>query len=261
MKIDHAAADWTPENCLAMARLAELAYEDHAVIEVQCKQWGFEIVKRLEDSLTDTQGFIVSHPDYSVLAFRGTEPGKLRDWLIDATVDQRLMTDLGNVHGGFRKAYRSVHDQIIDLALLWGGKPLFITGHSLGGALATLATYTLARPRAARIWLYTFGSPRVMDKDAAAQFNHWFGGRSFRMVNNSDPVARVPPRLSNYWHVDDAVVADADGLWNRGTSWWVRMLERVKGNWQEWLEEHELAITSDHKISEYVRVSELNVKA
>src|SRR4051794_13848909 len=100
---------------------------------------------------TDTQGFVgwsisEGHPfRFRVLAFRGTEPRQFVDWLVDAralqTRDETLFG--GRLHIGFHAALLSVWQDVCRIlasradAVNW---PLFVTGHSLGGALATLAS-------------------------------------------------------------------------------------------------------------------------
>ncbi|CAN0263726.1 unnamed protein product [Laminaria digitata] len=69
---------------------------------------------------------------------------------------------------------------------------VFVTGHSLGGALATLATLDHQRryPEA-KVTMYNFGSPRVGNRAFAKLYDR-FVGDSFRVVNNKDIVARLP---------------------------------------------------------------------
>jgi pimeloyl-ACP methyl ester carboxylesterase len=74
------------------------------------------------------------------------------------------------------------------LSLAHAVRPWF-TGHSLGGALATLAADRHGDSAA----VYTFGSPLVGDDAFAAGFNNRHEGRSFRYVNGDDLVTRVPP--------------------------------------------------------------------
>jgi len=82
-------------------------------------------------------------------------------------------------------------------------RPVWITGHSLGAALATLAAH---RYGAAQV-LYSFGSPLVGD----AEFRNRFRATHFRVVNNTDIVTRVPPEALGYRHVGDMISIDGTG--------------------------------------------------
>ena len=85
--------------------------------------------------------------------------------------------------------------------------PLYTTGHSLGGALATIATYRYA-PTA----LYTFGSPRVAGSKLAKFMNNKNESslHIYRFVNSTDIVPRVP--IWGFGHVGDVKYFN-----NRGT--------------------------------------------
>merc|ERR1712187_624360 len=72
---------------------------------------------------------------------------------------------------GFKNAYNEVHDEFVSNIREIGCKHISLTGHSLGGAIATMATLELranfgfhAAP------LYTFGAPRVGDSAFAHRF-------------------------------------------------------------------------------------------
>ena len=70
---------------------------------------------------------------------------------------------------------------------------LFITGHSLGAGLATLAAADLASQGAAHSpTTYTFGSPRVGDKQFASKYNALTAATSFRIANTCDLVTAIP---------------------------------------------------------------------
>lgn len=255
--LDPREKGWTAANCYAMALMAELAYSTDQAINEKCDIFGFKDVRHFSSETSDTQGFLASRPDVAVMAFRGTEPDKLLDWLVNVTFSRRLLLGLGNVHGGFRDSYRSVHEQLVSMSGLWSGRPLFITGHSRGGAEATLAMWSLTVP-AHGATLYTFGSPRLMDRDAAEAFDSQYQGRSWRMVNNSDGVVRVPTRLSGHWHIAAPIVADSEGAWCPGIGFWTKLLERIQGDWTAWIDGREVALLKDHRISEYVRIAKLN---
>jgi hypothetical protein len=87
---------------------------------------------------------------------------------------------------------------------------LYVTGHSLGGALATLAAYqTLVYEQSFQVTaLYTFGSPRTVQQPLAKAMNNKFEGRSHRVVNYIDVVPRLPPRIPiflDFRHINQLV--------------------------------------------------------
>lgn len=106
-----------------------------------------------------TQAILTASDDKAVLAFRGTESDDPTDLVIDALFLPEAWEAGGKVHTGFAKALEYVWSQILPhLQAL--NKPILFTGHSLGGALATLAASN-SRPQT----LYTYGSPRVGDSE------------------------------------------------------------------------------------------------
>jgi dienelactone hydrolase len=136
-----------------------------------------------------TQGFLAARDDdkMAVLAFRGTEKD-----IKDIKTDLKAITiEVGGskVHKGFYDSLQSIKPEI-QLAvdnLIQDGYSLFITGHSLGGALALVATkYILPDSPGA---CYTFGSPRV----ASSDFGDDIKTPIYRLVNAADIVPRVPP--------------------------------------------------------------------
>ena len=156
-------------------------------------------------NVAETQGFVCkriaeNEPPYLVLAFRGTEK-KVSDWLTDArcvpTVEGKT-----KVHTGFLEAFtthtdaerRTVEDVVTEILKRPEAKaengnslPLFITGHSLGGALALLATKRVAYDVNGAC--YTFGAPRVGNYE----YFRFIKTPVYRIVNSSDVVPRVPP--------------------------------------------------------------------
>jgi hypothetical protein len=108
----------------------------------------------------------------------------------------------GRVHKGFRQAYESVEADIEKSVAKLEGIPLYITGHSLGAALATLATQRLEQNHAIRDLIaacYTFGSPRVGN----TEFDREFKSVVYRVVNTTDIVTVIPLLLMGYIHIGD----------------------------------------------------------
>jgi len=140
----------------------------------------------------DTQAILVRDDNEKrlVLAFRGTEPKVIRD--IKADLDAKLESTGGGkrTHRGFTKAYLQVGPEIqarLSNGYL-GQYKLYITGHSLGGALACIAAKTLNHKGGISA-CYTFGSPRVGNKDWVAEIKP----PMYRIVNSSDAVPMMPP--------------------------------------------------------------------
>lgn len=172
--------------------------EGNHVLRSILKAGGFDLRGVLFDRATDTQGFVALHEggdgvDMAVVSFRGTQ--QTRDWITNLKLDKAPVNKpgkgpggpVGHVHSGFNGAFRGVEDQIRDCLRDLGSIPLYITGHSLGGALAVLATWYLSSDSLAAC--YTFGSPRVGDHGL---LNH-FRTPIYRIVNGADPVPWVPP--------------------------------------------------------------------
>ena len=142
---------------------------------------------------TETQGYAIAAGDYVLVAFRGTET--LRDWLRDFT-----MTGVdcpwagGQVHGGFLGGFLSVRDELDEfLDLQWEpGTPVFLCGHSLGGALATVAAAYVRTTRRADVVLYTYGAPRAGDRSFVATYASDPKFIAHRHVYHLDIVPRVP---------------------------------------------------------------------
>lgn len=86
---------------------------------------------------------------------------------------------------------------------------LIVTGHSLGGAVATLAAAHL-RAAGFPADLYTYGSPRV-GNDAFVRFVTNQPGGEFRVTHIDDPVPRLPPILVNFRHTSPEFWINAPG--------------------------------------------------
>jgi fermentation-respiration switch protein FrsA (DUF1100 family) len=121
----------------------------------------------------------------NVVAFRGTVPDCLADWLRDFDAVPVDDADLGWCHAGFRDGARAVFPAI--LAGTTG--PLVLTGHSLGGALAVLTAALLRAAGQPVAELVTFGAPRA----GGFRAQQLLDGVAIRQYRNAaDPVPDVP---------------------------------------------------------------------
>jgi predicted lipase len=177
----------------------------------------------LTDALPDYKvfGFIArSGPDV-VVAIRGTEG--LWEWLIDSLFIQipfpyvaagRTEQGFTGFYSTFRTGPGNTQARVVDAlrTLVADGsvQTLRITGHSLGGALATLLAIDVAANGGfASPTVYTFGSPRVGDKVFAGTYDSLVAN-SWRVANLNDLVPQVPPLLAGYVHVDAEVPINSD---------------------------------------------------
>ncbi|NBU16389.1 MAG: hypothetical protein EBS48_05130 [Actinobacteria bacterium] len=134
--------------------------------------------------------------DTTYVAFAGTETKD--DVKVDASVGDVQVPwtpAKARAHAGFSKAYQGLRDSVRDAvrdAVAGGGAKVVFTGHSLGGALATLAALDAALndPSAPEVQVYTFGAPHVGDGNFVELFDRRVP-TCVRVVNPFDPVPKL----------------------------------------------------------------------
>lgn len=154
---------------------------------------------------TDIEGFIALDPGKKqiVVAIRGSS--SLANWLTNILFGFSSCTDLTancKVHDGFQNAWKEISTATLAaVASAKAANPSYTivaTGHSLGAAVATIATAYL-RKAGYSVDLYTYGSPRV-GNDYFANFVSGQAGGEYRVTHIDDPVPRLPPILFGYRH-------------------------------------------------------------
>lgn len=241
-----AGSSYDHEIAYAMATLSAWSYADLETFKKKLKYYGLEAAKitplavRNEALLVDAGGYFVRSEcgRLGVLAFRGTMPTDVLDWMIDAETVWREMPH-GEVHSGFFNNVEVLWDDIIAVIRAATAEPkatsksakaprieaLYITGHSLGGAMAVItASRVLEEPDPAKTsWrellraVYTFGQPMVGDQTFADHYDPLFGQKLFRHVYRSDVVCALPPSiLKGYVHFGQEIYARSeDSVWDQ----------------------------------------------
>ena len=154
-----------------------------------------------------TRGFLAARNDAIILAFRGSDDAQ--DWAINFNV-KKIQDNGAHVHEGFVLALASVWDKIstpLRKMVEQKNRKIWVTGHSLGGALATLATRRLLNMGVGQIETHTFGQPRVGGIKLAKQITSTF----YRFAYVSDPVPVFPPERMRYVHTGTLKQIGADG--------------------------------------------------
>jgi len=185
-----------------MAKLAYIKFEENDLelkrLEYSLQSGWFNLIKTFNKN--GTQAFLAKNDEFSVLSFRGTQPDRWEDIRTDIKVLKERTID-GKVHAGFKEAYDDLRDEILEeFRANLGEMPLYITGHSLGAALATVATQELGEEFNDQIAAcYTFGSPRVGD----GKYEKSIKAPFYRIVNTTDIVTLVPYFFGTFVHVGD----------------------------------------------------------
>lgn len=139
-------------------------------------------------------GFIATKNETAYLVFRGTVTP--REWIFDANIKMQAyrLKNFGNVSDGFQNIYRRSRESFIkSLGNLSSDFPLFIGGHSLGGALSLLSLPDVIQSTHFKNpILYNFGCPRVGDAVFGRAYENLPEQQTFRVVNTSDLVTSIP---------------------------------------------------------------------
>lgn len=194
-----------------LARYSELAYARPEAVRAALPGAGITFFDR-----DHTQAYAIETDAEAVVAFRGTQvfaDPSLADMLSNLWFRRRSW-DPGRVHRGYREAVLDIAQEL-KRPLYSGRRPLYFTGHSMGGALATLAATLPPGPSAA----YSFGAPRVGDKAFARALTNLV-----RVVHGEDIAPRYPLPLG-YRHGGQVWHLGRDGALRQGLplGWHLRL--------------------------------------
>jgi hypothetical protein len=150
--------------------------------------------------------------DEILVGFRGTI-NKISQWVSDLEVGYTNWYGNGKVHIGFHKRFVEMYEPTVGMLkkarMILPTADIIISGHSMGGAVATLIASALKRNQPSSLHpstIITYGSPRVGNKDFVTYVNSQFGTNLIRVMNELDMVTDVPPTLLGYRHVGKLVM-------------------------------------------------------
>ena len=164
-----------------------------------------KLAKFINDETTDIQvGVTLCENKRRIcVVFRGSESSS--DWYYDLLIMKHKLSDDIKVHSGFYKQLtkNNVYDNIVsEVKKILDIHPdfsIYITGHSLGGALSTLFGYMLSNEIDNKITIVSFASPRVGNYEWKQAFEAKANLTHYRVTNNRDIVTAFP--LYRYHHV------------------------------------------------------------
>lgn len=237
------------QRALLFAELSMIAYLIPSETKEAANRLGFTETTYYNND--GSQAYSFANDNDIVIAFRGTEPNEWNDIKADMDAKKALAETVGHVHRGFKKEVDDLWPQLEEMLLSHKqnlSKKLWFTGHSLGGAMASICAgrCLLSHIDTHPEQVHTFGSPRVGTK---RYINH-AKVDYYRWVNNNDIVPRSPPAWLGYRHSGKEMYLDANGK--------LRELNRIERRADMWkglvsgFKRREIDYFSDHLIDRYV---------
>jgi triacylglycerol lipase len=230
------------------ARLSMLAYEEPKVMKRTARTYGFE-ARLIENG--NAEAYLLESESVVIVACRGTQPTQIKDIKTDleAWPKRSQHAPMGLVHFGFQKYVNKIWQEVSRVVMNSVEKDLYFTGHSLGGAMASImAIYCQANPILMDpVALYTYGSPRVGTGKFVKQ------GRPIyheRWVNNVDIVTSVPMALLGYRHFGQQMYINHYGNVRPVTA-----VQQLKDRWRglvKGLKAKKINYIINHDINRYV---------
>lgn len=254
-KLDGPINDLDPMlQSLLFAELSSICYYNEANVKPLVQQLGFTESQYYERD--GAQAYIFTGVIDTVVACRGTEPNEWNDIRADANATTALAETVGKVHSGFKQEVDDLWPEL-EKALVSNENTLWFTGHSLGGAMATIGAGRcfLSHIKSMPSGLFTYGSPRVGNKRYVnhVELNH------YRWVNNNDIVTRVPPAWLGYRHCGQEMYLDSDGML-RDIKGMRRFKDRLRGFFRG-IKRLKVDHFADHVIDNYIDYIHQNIES
>ena len=230
-----------------MAVLSGVAYREPEDANKTFEKYGFHNHRFIDKQ--GAQCYIIWNDTDAIICFRGTEPKETSDIKADLNAIQRQgLHNKGDVHGGFQGEINKVWDDLNFTVADIQDRKIHITGHSLGGAMATICAKRLQEEGIEPHCLYTYGSPRVGDKKwvSTLQVDH------YRFQNNNDVVCKVPFWLMGYRHHGKNVYIGFNGTICK-MNMWRRFIDSMSGRFRAWSKWQFFDGVYDHDIATYAK--------
>lgn len=232
-------------KALLFAELADVSYYSRAVSGELAHAMGFPETRFYE--MEGAQAYLFANEHDAIITCRGTEPHERADIETNLDAVMAVAESVGRVHRGFKAEVDRLWPRL-EQALISNTRPVWFTGHSLGGAMAAICagrcrlSFIQSNPRA----VFTFGSPRIGNR---RYVNH-VRLEYYRFVNNNDIVPHFPPAWCGYRHSGKQVYIDSEGRISRVVGWH-QSKDRWRGFWRG-LRRWQLDHFADHAIGNYI---------
>jgi triacylglycerol lipase len=225
-------------DALVCAQVSDAVYSGQGPVDEILGPIGFGASTwvDVETPTKDVNLFVASSAVMNLICFRGTKI--YQDWMSDLQSTPVRFEwvfsggpNIGEVHTGFGNRLSDGLDAMRSvLAGLGLDKPLIITGHSLGGALAAMlgACFTVYEPILRPVSaVYTFGQPRIGLHDFCGTYDRILKGKLVRFINNTDVVPQVPFTGWDYADEGKIIHFDESGIAQSEVAQWSSFFSRT----------------------------------
>ncbi len=229
--IDTKSEGFSIYNAYSLGVISHFLYESKEQVKSLSKKWGYELYIKQSDYF---QSLIMADKEKIIVAFRGTFHdinwlSNINAFTSDITVGEKTI----KLHRGFYEALMTqwnknnlsnneigLKEKLIEYLDKYKEAKIYITGHSLGGAMASVGycqVYHLLREKiqetslATKITLYTYGQPAWCTSSSVGEAASLFKSNYHRIVNYLDLVPKVPPELIGYKHLGTQYYLHKDG--------------------------------------------------
>lgn len=242
------------EQAYFFAQLSELAYLKPTEARKIFADKGYQSGYITHHS---SQAYVLWSNDDIIIVCRGTEATSFSDIKADLKfkqvnlIDSGIMTMRGEmVHAGFKQdsdyIWPIIYEHIKDLNR--ESKPnIWITGHSLGAAIATILALYVSRSCFSVHGLFTYGCPRIGNSKFVRGLTQE-GIMPFRFVNSSDIVTRLP--IFNYRHFGKPMYLTRNGKVLPDPSFSQIIFDRILGFFRS-IKRGKISEFNDHFIKNY----------
>jgi len=226
---------------LVFANIAAITYEDPKTAKTKFDTIGHTIVEFFD--IDNAQAYLLKNNDgIHILSFRGTEVTEPSDILADLKAGKNIEAIGGKIHVGFKgeinKLWPAIEKAVSDI------NSLYVTGHSLGAAMATIAS---GRMQSKVLALVTFGSPRVGNKEYVNSLTV----KHYRVQNNCDDVTKVPFLLMGFKHHGTHMYMNYYGAFRNLTAW-QQIKDMVRSRVKAYTKGQKFLGAYDHMMDNYI---------
>jgi pimeloyl-ACP methyl ester carboxylesterase len=175
------------DQAIQCVELAQLSYRDPAEASaLALRRYGYLSFHAMSRREQRDYLLVVEDDRHTLIAVRGTDD--YRDWLTNLKIWRRD-TPFGRVHRGYHDVASSFLSELGEVLSGRGSRPILLTGHSMGGGVATLLAVELERSGATVSGLYTFGQPQLGFGGVRAYYRAHSQFEYVRFVHGADAFA------------------------------------------------------------------------